>query len=538
MYSQFEPERMLVVYFPTWSVSCLGYTPNDTAATVGCGIIHSPTLSAIKNGVKPGAKVRAAHGVCPELITTERDTQRELRAFLYITDVLSQVAPRLALQEPGICLIPLLGPTRYFGGEDAFVQHVTLLIQEALRDLSIDASFGIGVADGVFAATLAAQQQHSPCVIKEGETVEFLGKQSVRVLRKFPCVDVLHKMGIHTLQEFALLNELDVLGRFGNEGTFAQHLARGFDLAPLVNQQPPPTFSVETTHDPPLAYVEQVAFVARNIAHQICERLSTEGLACMRLHITAQTATGNEHSQTWSHEGVLQEAHIIERVRWQLDAWLTHKEDDEYTVGDISSLDGIAFLRVQPDGLLPNNGVQLGFWGEHAPIEARVTKAVAHVNTLLEDDVVQCADIQGGRLLANRVQFRRWIEETKTPNPTFLSLISAGDKNAPQWPGRLPPPYPATVFPDALPADVRNKNGALVGVSLDGAVRSEPARLRIEHQPWQHITHWSGPWLVDERWWDPKTHRRCARFQILTKEGNAYLVALENRQWWIHAVYD
>ena len=52
------------------------------------------------------------------------------------------------------------------------------------------------------------------------------------------------------------------------------------------------------------------------------------------------------------------------------------------------------------------------------------------------------------------------------------------------------------------------------------------------------VLAWTGPWPVDERWWDPTRHRRRARFQVLPADGGAHLLAIESGQWWLEATYD
>jgi protein ImuB len=54
----------------------------------------------------------------------------------------------------------------------------------------------------------------------------------------------------------------------------------------------------------------------------------------------------------------------------------------------------------------------------------------------------------------------------------------------------------------------------------------------------QAVAGWAGPWLVDERWWDTANHRRRARFQVLTAEGRALLLSVEEGRWWLEATYD
>jgi protein ImuB len=54
---------------------------------------------------------------------------------------------------------------------------------------------------------------------------------------------------------------------------------------------------------------------------------------------------------------------------------------------------------------------------------------------------------------------------------------------------------------------------------------------------WEEIAAWAGPWPVDERWWDPATHRRLVRLQVTTAEA-ARLLRLVDGRWWVEATYD
>jgi protein ImuB len=56
--------------------------------------------------------------------------------------------------------------------------------------------------------------------------------------------------------------------------------------------------------------------------------------------------------------------------------------------------------------------------------------------------------------------------------------------------------------------------------------------------PWSDVVAWAGPWPIEERWWDAARHRRRARFQVVTADGQARLVALEGGTWQVDAVYD
>ncbi|MCP3990850.1 MAG: DNA polymerase Y family protein, partial [Actinomycetia bacterium] len=113
----------------------------------------------------------------------------------------------------------------------------------------------------------------------------------------------------------------------------------------------------------------------------------------------------------------------------------------------------------------------------------------------------------------------------------------ARDLEAPPWPGALPAPSPTLVMKERIPVEVQDEVGLPVTVTGRGLLSALPSLLALGRSTLA-ITAWAGPWPVDERWWDPDNHRRQARFQIVTDDGHARLLALEGGRWWITAVWD
>jgi protein ImuB len=161
-------------------------------------------------------------------------------------------------------------------------------------------------------------------------------------------------------------------------------------------------------------------------------------------------------------------------------------------------------------------------------------RALARVEGLLGPDSVTVPEWCGGRGPGEQVRLV----------PAGLVDIT-GDRPSAQsawrtepWPGSLPTPSPATVPHAEIAAEVVDATGALVRVSGRGDVSCVPARLKVGDRPWRCIVAWSGPWPVDERWWDDAGHRRHARFQVVTDDGVARLVTIEGGRWRLAAVYD
>ena len=91
----------------------------------------------------------------------------------------------------------------------------------------------------------------------------------------------------------------------------------------------------------------------------------------------------------------------------------------------------------------------------------------------------------------------------------------------------LPPNMTGTVLARELSEHVRKLRG--YAWSIGG--------YHYTSRIW-HVTAWAGPWLVDERWWDPAAHRRLVRLQATTDQGGVYLLRLAGGRWWVEAIYD
>ena len=144
---------------------------------------------------------------------------------------------------------------------------------------------------------------------------------------------------------------------------------------------------------------------------------------------------------------------------------------------------------------------------------------------------------RGGRLPGDRYG---WVPASTTDltdaDDTAERLRpQLGDGGGP-WPGSLPAPSPAVVPPRRSRRAARRRRAA-GAVSGRGELSAAPATLAIGGRPPQAVTGWAGPWPLDERWWEPRRHRRLARFQVVTADGAAHLVLAEHRPWWVAATY-
>ena len=460
------------------------------------------------------------------------------RAFEPVVAAVEELCPRVEVLHPGACAIGARGPARYFGGEEALARKIIHAVARC------GFTCQVGVADGMFAAQLAARTPRVPqipqapraetldaareptldaaLIVAPGETPAFLALHPVGSLEDPELADLLPRLGIRTLGEFAALPTAEAGNRLGARGALAHRLARGLDPRPLVPRPPSADLSVSVEFDPPAEQSEPVVFAAKALAEQMHAGLAASGLACVRVQAQVICADGQEIMRLWRHDGLLSALAVAERVRWQLAGWRpVHGDADQG-----AAVGGITLLRLVPDQLVRATGRQLGLWGD-AVVSDRVARAVLRVQAMLGHGSVVRPLLAGGRDPAEQV----------TPVPFGDAADPALPSGRP-WPGRLPAPAPATIYPVPLPAGVIDSSGATVTVTGRALVSAPLARLSADGGPWLAVTSWAGPWPVTERWWRPESTRRRARFQLVAEDGSAWLAAVQDGQWLIEASYE
>jgi protein ImuB len=517
---------MAAVWCPDWPVTVAragaGLSEAEPVAVLTANRVIACSQAAREHGVKRGLRRREAQARCPELVILPRNLAAEARAFEPVLTAIESVALGVELGRPGLAMIGVRGPTRYFGGEAGVLHALARAIAEHTENVLI------GVADGAFAAEQAARRG---VLIPPGGSARFLAELPISTLEEPGLVDLLTRLGIRTLGAFAALPAADAQARFGPAGAWAHRQAAGLDSRPIAGRLPPTEFEVSIDLEPPLDRVDTIAFSARGAIERFVSELSEHGLACTCFELVAQTDRGEETVRRWRHAGVLTAVDVTDRVRWQLEGWLNR------AAGELNAPSGpVSLLRLTPVETVPTGANQHALWGGDGAADERVHRALARVQTLLGHGSVLTPVLGGGRGPAQRTRLVPWGDDREQ--------ASSGP-----WPGRLPSPAPSVIIDPPQPVRVLDEAGRTVLVTDRGAVPAAPALYvgtaecadpADRTAPGAPITAWAGPWPVDERWWDPESARQLARMQLVDVSGRAYLVCfdLAAQQWLLEALYD
>lgn len=522
-----NPSRVLALWCMDWpavaAAAAAGLPSTGPIAVTLANRVIACSAAARAVGVRRGLRRREAQARCPQLYVVAADPARDARHFEDVTVAVDDLVPRAEVLRPGLLALSVRGAARYFGSEQAAAERLVDAVAAA------GAECQVGIADQLPTAVFAARAGR---IVEPGQDAPFLSELSIRQLSTEPSLapqsredlaDLLWRMGIRKLGQFAELPRSDVASRFGADAVAAHRLARGEPTRGPSGQEPEGELDAVMNCDPPIDRIDAAAFAGRSLAGELHRSLQAAGVGCTRLAIHAVTAGGQELERVWRCAEPLTEDATADRVRWQLDGWLNRRNLHDRPCAPVT------VLRLRPVEVVSAEALQLPLWGgvgEEDRLRAR--RALVRVQGLLGPDAVKVPVLSGGRGPAERITF----------TPLGDELVPQSDPSQP-WPGQLPEPSPTVLLDD--PIELFDTEGNPVRVTARGLFSAVPFRLDAPGRSGL-LSWWAGPWPVDERWWDADTRSgRTARAQVLLgseRAQEALLLCYRQRQWFLEGVYE
>lgn len=601
-----ELERSFVaVRIPYWQVlvamRVAGVGLDAPAATHDGRRVVSVSTAAYAAGVRVGMRKRGAQEACSELELLGIDVSMEQSMFDEIASAAEQVIARVSIVRPGLLWAQIpkawgeVTPAQFTDKIEELASALTDAVAVTTGDECV-----VGVAGSPFAAVLltgrAEDSRHKSgtltgdVIISPERTVEFLRSQPITALEQGTgavgasagefaatndqaagLVDLLLRLGVQTLGDLLDLTARTLHSRFGEIGLWAYRLASGGKGRNAEVWKPTEPLVVNVPIDPPALRSDAVAFIASPAAETLQTLLRERSLTCAQVRITVVTDEGGQLTRLWQADdsawGATTARHIVDRVRWQLDGWLTRganrdsgagairkdsaKEKTPLGQGEDPAVAPVIRLEISAEEVALAPLDQEMLWGGNRGGDQRARRVIDRVQGLLGGGEVYAAVLQGGRTPQDRVQLVPWGQ----PNDHLRPL-------AQPWPGSLPAPFPSTVLIPPVLVEVADAQGNPVRIGERLGMSGTPAYLRIadrlhenhgssqqnERSRWAQnslpltqrpvaVTGWAGPWPMVERWWTAGG-RRVVYIQAVTERNFGFLLGYHQADWWCEAIYD
>lgn len=494
--------RVAALWFPNWPIQALRY---ETGVRGPVAIVAHHRVVVHSGELRRGMKVRQAQAICPDLTVVDDVPDRDGRVFADIVAGLDDVASSVEMLRPGLVIVDAAAAAKFHGGEDVAVEM--LLDAASRRGLDVQ----VGVADEIATAVLAARVNGIV-----DKSADFLAGCPVRLLEAVggqpDLISSLEMLGVRTLGHLAQLPSTAVATRFGAAGLRAHRIARAEPDRRVAPDPQAEDLSVTFTPNEPIERVDAAAFAARGLAAQLHERLQQAGRSCLRLKVVAELEEGTVE-RVWRTREALTEEATADRVRWQLDGWLSGGSR-----GVIVSLTLVPLDTARPD--------EVQLFGQASSSE-QARRVISRVQSSLGMDSVLQPRRVGGRGVAERIDLVPYGEQRDAPR-------------AGAWPGRIPQPLPARLGggPRHPAARLRliDASGTDVYVTAEALLSSTPYALGWGTAKYV-VRAWAGPWPVDMGWW--KGGERVARMQVVGEnaDGQRAWLLVWMKGWRVEATY-
>ncbi|MFJ4658253.1 DNA polymerase Y family protein [Nocardia sp. NPDC088792] len=324
-----KARRVLAVWCLDWpavaAAAEAGAPATRAVAVLANNKVVACNAVARAEGVRRGLKKREAQARCPELLVAQEDTDRDARSFEPVVTAVDATVPGVEVLRPGLLVLGARGAARFFGSEAAAAERLV----DAVAAVGVECQ--IGIADELSTAVLAARRA---TLVPAGKGAEFLAPLPISEIAGEPVlaapergdlIDLLHRLGLRRIGDFAALTPAEVSSRFGSDAIAAHRCARALPERPPSARPIPPDLTVQYRCDPPIDRVDAAAFAGRMLAARLHEQLANASVACTRLVIHAETEAGEHLSRTWRCAEPLTPDSTADRIRWQLDGWLTRR---------------------------------------------------------------------------------------------------------------------------------------------------------------------------------------------------------------------
>lgn len=527
---------MLTLWCPDWpttaATAAARRSPGGPAAVLRAGRVQACSHAARADGVRRGMKKRQAQSLCPELVVYDDDPARDGRLFDPVVAAVTEVVPMTEVLRPGLLAVSADRAVRFFGSEVDLAERLTDVVAETGRrgdgdGLGVAVPGGVearaGVADELYTAVLAARSGQT---VRPGADADYLAGRPVSDLviessltgpGRDELVNLLWRLGIRTLGAFAALDPADVASRFSSDAITAHRLARGLPGRRPSSAPIPADLRVEHVCDPPIERIDAAAFLGRRMAQELHERLSSAALACTRLTVHAFTERGQRHSRTWRCAEPLTPEATADRIRWQLEGWLTGRGRN----GDEGPDSPVVRLVLEPVEVVNPGELQHVLSGPGLPDDVAgglgdgARRALVRVQGLLGGESVRIPVHSGGRGPAEQVALVAFGDAPQPPRDPAAA-----------WPDRLARPSPSLLT--QTDAEVMDVDGKPVVVTARGAFSAPPNLVRVGARRYR-VHWWAGPWPFGAG---------SARAQVLMEDARALLLCYRDPVWTVEGIYE
>jgi len=243
------------------------------------GVVSTACYIARINGVRSAMPMFKALEACPQAVVIKPDMEKYVRVGREVRALMQDLTPLVQPVSIDEAFLDLAGTARLH--RDSPARALARFAKRVESEIGITVSIGLSYCP--FLAKIASDldKPRGFSVIGKQEALSFLADKPVTLIwgvgKAFAAT--LERDGIRTIGQLQIMDETDLMKRYGTIGQRLFRLSRGIDERRITPDREAKSISAETTFNTDLSRREDLVPILRRLSEKVSARLKAANLA-------------------------------------------------------------------------------------------------------------------------------------------------------------------------------------------------------------------------------------------------------------------
>jgi DNA polymerase-4 len=254
------------------------------------GVVSTACYIARISGVRSAMPMFKALELCPDAVVIKPNMEKYVTAGRQVRQMMADLTPLVQPISIDEAFLELAGTQRLHHDQPARI--LAKLAKRVESEIGISISVGLSYCKFLAKVASDLEKPRGFSVIGRAEAVDFLATRPVTTIwgvgRAFNAT--LEADGIRTIGQLQVMEEADLMRRYGTMGQRLYRLSRGIDDREVHLNDPAKSVSAETTFFDEISRYDDLVPILRRLSEKVSTRLKSQDIAGQTVVLKLKTA--------------------------------------------------------------------------------------------------------------------------------------------------------------------------------------------------------------------------------------------------------
>ncbi len=262
------------------------------------GVVSTACYIARIHGVRSAMPMFKALEACPQAVVIKPDMEKYVRVGRQVRGMMQELTPLVQPLSIDEAFLELKGTERLH--HDPPARTLARFVRRVEQEVGITLSVGLSYCKFLAKVASDMQKPRGFSVIGQEEALSFLADKPVTLIwgvgRAFAAS--LERDGIRTIGQLQMMEESDLMRRYGVMGQRLYRLSRGQDNREVHINEAAKSVSSETTFNDDIANYDELVTHLRRLSEQVAHRLRKADIAGQTVVLKLKTDDFKSRTRT------------------------------------------------------------------------------------------------------------------------------------------------------------------------------------------------------------------------------------------------